>query len=292
MRFAFIHSMIAQKAGFGIASMCRVLDVTRQGYYAYAKALRRPPSDEDGALRKRIVEVHASSGRTYGSPRVYRELRREGFLAGKHRIERVMRAEGIVGMPRGHSRLTTRSNPDHAVAPNTLSRQFTASKPNERWVTDITYIWTDEGWCYLAAILDLFSRRVVGWQLSTSLSTELPLDALNRALLQRRPEGPLLHHSDRGCQYTSDQYRSRLAEVGISVSMSRRGNCWDNAVAESFFATLKTELIYSRRRWRSRIELRSALFEYLETFYNRRRLHSALKYRSPADFEAEYEAAA
>jgi transposase InsO family protein len=168
-----------------------------------------------------------------------------------------------------------------------LDRNFGASRPNQRWVTDITYVWTAEGWCYLAAILDLFSRSVVGWALDATLSTSLPLEALNRAVRRRRPAAGLMHHSDRGCQYTSAEYRGALAELGITVSMSRKGNCWDNAVAESFFATLKTELVYGRV-WQSREELRRAVFEYIEVFYNRQRLHSAIDYRTPAQAESDF----
>ncbi len=292
MRFAFIHAMVAEKAQFGIAPMCRVLEVTRAGYYAYRRSLESPRIAEEAALRERIAAAHAESRGTYGSPRILEQLRRNGEEVGKRRVERIMRGAGLVGTRRGRHKTTTRANPAHPVEPNVLDRDFTASRPNERWVTDITYIWTDEGWCYLAAILDLYSRAVVGWQLSSSLSTALPLDALRKALLRRRRDlGPLLHHSDRGCQYTSGDYRAALAAEGITVSMSRRGNCWDNAVAESFFATLKTELVY-QRRWATRLELRAALFDYLETFYNRTRLHSALDYRTPAEVEAEYDDAA
>jgi len=291
MRFAFIHAMVAEKAAFGIAPMCRALEVTRQGYYAYRRTLDSPRLAEEVAFQEHVAKIHAESRGTYGSPRIVEQLRREGFPASKRRVERAMRAAGIVAVRRARHKTTTRANPAHPVASNILDRDFTASRPDERWVTDITYVWTDEGWCYLAAILDLYSRSVVGWQLSSSLSTELPIDALNRALLRRRPAGRLLHHSDRGCQYTSTDYRRELAANGITVSMSRRGNCWDNAVAESFFATLKTELVY-RRRWSTRLELRNALFEYIESFYNRRRLHSALDYRTPAEVESEYRKAA
>ena len=193
-------------------------------------------------------------------------------------------------MPRKH-RKTTIQNPADSAAPNSLNRDFTASRPNERWVTDITYVWTSEGWSYLAVILDLFSRSVVGWALASTLETSLVERALDMAITQRCPEEGLVHHSDRGCQYTSHCYQTRLAELGIAVSMSRVGNCWDNAVAESFFATLKKELIH-RSAWSSRLELRSAVFEYLEVFYNRRRLHSFLGYKTPAQFEQEFAAAA
>jgi len=291
MRFAFIHAMIAEKAPFTITAMCSVLAVTRQGYHAYKRSLASPRLAKDVELQQRIARIHAESRGAYGSPRILEQLRREGFDASKRRVERTMRAAGIIGTPRARHKTTTRANAAHLAAPNVLERDFTASRPDERWVTDITYIWTDEGWCYLAAILDLFSRAVVGWQLSSSLSTALPLDALEKALMRRRPTvGGLLHHSDRGCQYTSADYRRALAERSITVSMSRRGNCWDNAVAESFFATLKTELVY-RRRWTTRLELRNALFDYIETFYNRRRLHSSLDYRTPAEVESEYRAA-
>lgn len=184
-------------------------------------------------------------------------------------------------------RCTTRRNPTHPAAENLLARDFTAKAPNERWVTDITYIWTDEGWCYLAVILDLFSRAVVGWALDATVSTDLPVAALRAALVRRRPARGLLHHSDRGCQYTSDRYRQELAAAGITASMSRVGNCWDNAVAESFFATLKTELV-ERHRWTGRLALRTALFDYIEVFYNRRRLHSAIAYKTPAQVETEH----
>lgn len=291
MRFAFIHALVAEKASFSISKMCRVFGVTRQGYYQYVRSLSSPRIAEEDRLRKKVVAIHEASGRRYGSPKVHRELRASGERVGKHAVERIMRGCGCVGTKRGRHKTTTRANPAHPVEPNVLDRDFTASRPNERWVTDITYIWTDEGWAYLAAILDLYSRVVVGWALSASLSTELPLDALNMALLRRRPKAGLLHHSDRGCQYTSAAYREALAARGIDVSMSRRGNCWDNAVAESFFATLKCELVYGQR-WTSRVQLRGALFTYLESFYNRRRLHSSLDYRTPAEVEAEYEAAA
>jgi putative transposase len=288
VRFAFVR---AEKAYFPIAAMCRLLGVRRQGYYAY---VNRPPSKRvaaDVALCAQVAEVFRETGETYGSPRVLRELQRQGQKVGKRRVERAMRGMGLTPpAPRLRCK-TTQRDPSHPVAPNELARDFQARRPNERWVTDITYVWTDQGWAYLAAILDLFSRRVVGWALSTSLSTQLPLDALGVALRHRRPEANLLHHSDRGCQYTSASYRKALNKQGITVSMSRKGNCWDNAVAESFFSTIKKELIH-RRRWRSLLELRNAVFEYVEVFYNRRRLHSFLNYKTPAEVEQQYAEAA
>ena len=288
MRFSFIH---AERASFPVAALCRVLDVTTQGYYAFIK---RPPSRravEEARLRERLKQLHVESRQTYGSPRMLRALRAEGIRESKRRIERALRALELRVKLRRRFHDTPKSDPSHAAAPNVLARRFEASRPDERWVTDITYLWTHQGWCYLAVILDLFSRAVVGWALDRTLSTELPLDALNMAIRRRRPRAGLLHHSDRGCQYTSREYREVLAQLGVDVSMSRTGNCWDNAVAESFFATMKTELFY-RHSWATIEELRSALFEYIEVFYNRRRLHSSLDYRTPAQTEEEFALAA
>jgi transposase InsO family protein len=288
VRFAFIH---AEKASFRVGAMCRLLEVTPQGYYAYVK---RPPSSRvraDVELCAATQEVFDESNATYGSPRVLRELHARGHRVGKRRVERAMRSMGLTPpRPRRHCKTTTRDLA-HPVAPNLLARNFDAQRPNQRWVTDITYIWTQDGWVYLAAILDLYSRAVVGWAIDTSLSTRLVLNALEAAVERRRPDAHLLHHSDRGCQYTSETYRGVLDALGITVSMSRKGNCWDNAVAESFFATLKGELIH-RRDWRDGHQVREAVFEYIETFYNRRRLHSSLNYKTPAQVEQEFELAA
>jgi putative transposase len=288
MKFGFIR---AQKAFFPVTALCRLLQVTRQGYYAFEK---RPPSQRtvnDAALNARVREEHELSERRYGSPRVHKALKRSGMRVGKTRVERAMRGMGLRARNSRNYRTTTKADPTHTPADNTLNRAFWATRPNERWVTDISYVWTDEGWCYLAAILDLFSRSVVGWALDATLSTKLPLAALDMALKRRGAVAGLLHHSDRGCQYTSAEYRGVLAAQRIEVSMSRKGNCWDNAVAESFFSTIKAELIHERR-WSSRLELRSAVFKYIEVFYNRRRLHSTLGYRTPMETESDYAALA
>jgi putative transposase len=288
VRFAFIH---AEKACFPVAAMCRLLEVSRQGYYAYANRPPSPRVERERNLCEAVRDVFETSGATYGSPRVLRVLRKAGMQVSKRRVERAMRGMGLrPPAPRRHVRTTTQDR-THPVAPNELARDFNATRPDERWVTDITYVWTREGWAYVAVLLDLFSRAVVGWAIDSSLSTALPLAALGSAVKRRRPSPGLLHHSDRGCQYTSTEYREVLANLGITVSMSRTGNCWDNAVAESFFSTLKAELIH-RRQWRDRNELRSALFEYIEVFYNRRRMHSSLDYRTPAEVELEYAQAA
>jgi transposase InsO family protein len=286
MKFAFIA---AEKA-FPVSAMCRLLGVTRQGYYAYAKrrARGRPAEVE---LQFQVKQAYEEGRGAYGSPRVLETLRQKGIRASKRRVERTMRGLGLQGRKRRRFRVTTKANPAHPVAPNLLNRDFTADRPNQRWVTDISYVWTDEGWCYLAAILDLFSRAVVGWALDTTLTTQLPLRALDMAVRRRVPGSSLLHHSDRGCQYTSQDYRRTLEDLGIDVSMSRKGNCWDNAVAESFFATIKNELIYGHR-WATRLELRAAVFDYIEIFYNRKRLHSTLGYKSPTQFETDHAAIA
>jgi putative transposase len=283
--------MRAEKANVPVAAMARVLGVTAQGYYAFVK---RPPSlrvRAEAELCEQVRTIFDESDATYGSPRVLRELRTRGYRTSKRRVERALRGMGLTPpRPRRHHKTTVRDLA-HPVAPNLLARDFGAQRPNERWVTDITYVWTDSGWVYLAAILDLFSRAVVGWSVDTTLSTKLPLTALEAAIRRRRPDAGLLHHSDRGCQYTSDEYRAALDALDVSVSMSRKGNCWDNAVAESFFSTLKVELIH-RRTWTDVHHVRQAVFEYVEVFYNRRRLHSSLGYKTPAQVEQEYAQAA
>ncbi len=260
--------------------------MSRQGYYASVSARGEERRRSEEELREQVRAIHDESRGTYGSPRVHAQLRASGVHVAKRRVERALRSMGLTARKRRHVRVTTRANARHPVAPNVLQRDFRATRPNERWVTDISYVWTNEGWCYLAVILDLYSRAVVGWALDTHLTTRLPLAALDAALRRRRPDGGLLHHSDRGCQYTSTDYQAALRRLGVVVSMSRKGNCWDNAVAESFFATIKEELVY-RRNWQGRNQLRSAVFEYIEVFYNRRRLHSALGYRAPIQFEQE-----
>lgn len=288
MRFSLVHG---EKASFPVAALCRVLDVSRQGYYAYAN---RPPSarvQTEAALCAATRDVFDAAHQRYGSPRVLEQLRKDGWRVSKRRVERAMRGMGLTPpTPRRH-RVTTVRRVEDLVAPNQLARDFTATRPNQRWVTDITYVWTHEGWAYVAVILDLFSRAVVGWAVDSSLSTRVALAAIDMAVRRRRPGNGLLHHSDRGCQYTSTVYRDRLKALGVVVSMSRTGNCWDNAVAESFFATLKNELVY-RRSWPNRSDLRTHLFEYIEGFYNRRRLHSSLDYKTPAEVEAVYNLAA
>lgn len=284
MRFAFIE---AERVNFPIAALCRLLNVTRQGYYAFRKHSEEPRLRRELSLHERVRALHDASAQRYGSPRVRRALRLEGVHVSKRRVERAMRGMGLVARAHRRFRVTTKSDENHLKLPNVLAREFTATAPNQRWVTDITYVWTTEGWCYVSVLLDLFSRAIVGWALDTTLATRLPLRALEMAVQRRRPATGLLHHSDRGCQYTSSEYRAELAKLGVVVSMSRKGNCWDNAVAESFFSTMKTELTH-RQTWSTRLELRNALFEYFEIFYNRQRLHSSLDYKTPAEVERDF----
>ena len=281
MRFAFID---VEKASYPMRVLCRVLEVSRSGYYTWR--FRKPSSRnlEDERLRPKIVEAFKTGRGTYGSPRVRSELVDQGFEIGRKRVARLMRELGLQGVCPRKFRVTTQSDHDHPIAENVLDRDFEATGPNEKWATDITYVYTGEGWLYLAVVMDLFSRRIVGWSTADHLKTELCLDALQMALDHRVGVEGLLHHSDRGVQYASDRYREALAAHGIECSMSRRANRWDNSVAESFFGTIKNELIY-RRPWSTREEARGAIGEYIEIFYNRIRRHSTIGDISPAKFE-------
>jgi putative transposase len=284
-RFRFIR---AQKAAYPIALLCRVLEVSRAGYYAWARRRLSGRARRDAELTEQIEQIHSHSRATYGAPRIHADLAAGGIRVGRKRVARLMRAAGLVGCRRGRRTVrTTVADPAATAAPNVVARHFHAVAPDRLWVGDITYVPTDEGWLYAAVLLDACSRRVVGWAIADHLRTDLALDALTMALTRRRPaagEGGLVHHTDRGCQYTAGRYRAVLTAHGVSCSMSRAGNCLDNAMAESFFATLKGELI-DRQRWPTRAAARRAIFEWIEVFYNRQRRHSALGYLSPAAFE-------
>ena len=275
---------------FHVRLMCRVLGLSPSGYYRWRKAAApcaRAIADERLMLNIRIA--YLESDETYGAPRVHRELCAQGHHVGKKRVARLMHVHHLVGRRPTRWTRTTDSAHAHPVAPNVLARQFDVNGIrvlNRAWVADITYVPTQEGFLFLAVILDLASRRVVGWAMQASLTAELALAALRMALAERRPEPGLVHHSDRGVQYASTAYQELLAAHGLEASMSRKGDCWDNAVAESFFATLELELI-ARHRWATRAEARGALFRYIATWYNTRRRHSSLAYRSPAAYERE-----
>ena len=285
MRFAFIAE---EKAAFPVRLLCRTLQVSRAGFYAWQG---RPPAaraQADARLGLEIAAIHAESRERYGSPRVHAELADRGCRISRKRVARLMRARGLAARRRRRVRVTTHSRHPFPVAPNVLARQFERPQPDRAWVTDITYIPTGEGWLYLAVLLDLCSRLAVGWAMSERLTDDLTLDALGMALARRCPPQGLLHHSDRGSQYASGDYQRVLAQHGIVGSMSHRGNCWDNAVAESFFATIKVELVHDAA-WATRAAARAELVEYLEVFYNGQRRHSALGYLSPRAFERQRE---
>lgn len=281
MRYQLIES---EKADCSIVRMCRLLGVSRSGYYAWRSRACSRRAAEDRDLAAVIARIHRSSRGTYGSPRICTELRDDGHDVGRRRVARLMKTQGLRGVPvRRFFRSKSEAEAVH-IEPNLLDRRFTASSPDEVWLADITYLWTSEGWLHLAVILDLFSRRVIGWAMSQSPDADLSVRALDMAIARRGASPGTLHHSDRGCQYTCGAYRNRLAEHAMKVSMSRRGDCWDNAVVESFFATLKRELAH-RSSWATREEARGDVFEYIEVFYNRIRRHTAIGSVSPEDFE-------
>ena len=287
MRFAFI---VAEKAAYPVRLLCRTLQVSRAGFYAWHTRPPAPRTRADERLGLEIAAIHAESRQRYGSPRVHAELADRGCRTSRKRVARLMRGRGLAARRRRRFRVTTHSRHPFPIAPNVLARQFERAVPDQAWVTDITYIPTGEGWLYLAVIVDLCSRFAVGWAMSERVTDDLTLDALGMALARRRPAAGLMHHSDRGSQYASGDYQRLLAQHGIVCSMSRRGDCWDNAVAESFFATVKVELVHDAA-WATRAAARTELFDYLELFYNGQRRHSALGYLSPRAFERRREQA-
>jgi transposase InsO family protein len=275
------------KEQHSIRKLCQVLQVSSSGYYDWAQRQSTPSGrvGEDQALVQKIRVIHQNSRATYGSPRIQRELREAGHGHSRRRIHRLMRQMGICGRQRRRYRLrTTDSNHEHPIAPNHLLQAPPINAPNQVWVADVTYIDTRQGWLFLAAILDLYSRKVVGWAMSEHNDTALVLAALTMALTQRRPPVSLLFHSDQGAPYASSSYRQALDRAGLRASMSRKGNCYDNAVIESFWSTLKWELVY-RHTFFTRAQAQAQIFDYIEVFYNRQRLHSSLAYHSPVDFE-------
>ncbi len=282
--------MRAHQASYPIATLCRVLGVSPSGYYAW---LGRPPSKRaraNAALQSRIEKIHERSRGTYGSPRIHAELAAEGERVGRNRVARLMRLAGLEGVSRRRGARTTRRDREARPAPDLVERDFVVTGPDRLWVADVTYIPTWAGFLYLAVVLDAWSRRVVGWSMASHLRTELVLEALNMALWQRRPEA-VIHHSDQGTQYTSIAFGLRCKEVGVRPSMGSAGDCFDNALCESFFATLECELL-DRRRFRTQAEAKMAIFEFIEGWYNPHRRHSALDYESPISYERRQKSAA
>lgn len=281
MKFKFID---AKKAEFPIRRMCKVMNVSQSGYFAWAGRPASPRQRQDMILLAHVRSAFAQSNGTYGSPRMTRDLQDSGFDIGRRRTARLMRENGLMARQKRRFKRTTDSHHAWPVAPNILDQEFTANAPDQKWGADISYIWTREGWLYLAIVMDLFARRVVGWAVSDRLHRGLALAALRKALLMRRPSKGLIHHSDRGSQYCSIDYQAELISHGIQISMSGKGNCYDNAMVETFFKTLKAEMIW-RTTFQTRAEATQAIAQYIDGFYNPVRRHSALDYRSPIQFE-------
>ncbi len=284
MRFAWIKQ---QAHHWPVTLMCELLEVSLGGYYGWT---RRPPSkrsEREAKVTEQIRQVHEASRGTYGSPRVTAELKAKGETVSENTVARYMRKAGVRSkIKRPFVPRTTDANHPHPVAKNLLDRDFTAAAPNRKWTCDITCLWTEQGWHYLAVVMDLFSRKIVGWSMKNHMKSDLASEALRMAIRHRKPGEGLLHHSDRGVQYACHDYQALLKEQGITCSMSRTGNCYDNAATESFFATLKTEHVY-HQRFASREGAESSVFEWIEVFYNRERRHSSLGYLSPVAFEAQ-----
>jgi len=281
MKYQFIAEHRHEHA---ITTMCRVLEVSLSGYYAWSK---RPPSQhsrEDAQLAEQVKTAFQANRRVYGSPRIHAELHAQGIHCAQKRVARLMREQGLFAQRPRHRTVTTKSEPDALVAPNLLQRDFSADQPNTKWVADTTYIWTAEGWLYLAVVLDLFSRMVVGWSMAAIQDATLVTQALHMAVARRRPQAGLLHHTDRGSTYTSESYQALLQREGMVVSMSRTADCYDNAAMESFFHSFKGECI-DCQSFQTRAQARSSTFDYIETFYNRTRRHSTLRYLSPLAYE-------
>jgi putative transposase len=270
---------------YALGMMCRALDVSRTGYHAYRTRETSDREKENRLLLEEIRAVHKVTRQSYGSPRMTRELRTQRKTLGRHRVARLMRKSGLGAKRKKRFRKTTDSNHSYPCAENLVAREFTVSAPNRVWVSDVTYIWTRERWLYLAVTLDLYSRKVVGWGMGTANDTNLVLRALRMAVTNRRPGADLIFHSDRGSTYAADDFAGDLKRLGITASMSRKGDCWDNAVAESFFSSFKTEWM-PEDGYETISEGMAEVFRYIEEFYNRKRLHSYLGYRSPATFEA------
>jgi transposase InsO family protein len=287
MRFDFIRE---HQETFEVGAMCGMLKVSRSGFYSWSSRPESPRSRETRRLTGLIRTIHQESRATYGSPRVHAELLSRGVPCGENRVARIMRDNEIRSKRKRRFRKTTDSKHKLPVAPNLLEQNFNASRPNEVWLADITYIPTAQGWLYLATVEDLYSRLEVGYAMSNSLETPLVIDALQMALNRRHPPAGLIHHSDRGSQYASKDYQKLLDKYGIRPSMSGKGNCYDNAPMESFFATLKTEMVH-HERFSTRAEARAKIFEFIEVFYNRSRRHSSLGYLSPAEYETAAEGA-
>jgi transposase InsO family protein len=286
MKYRFMQQQ--EEKGFCVGRMSKILGVSRSGYYRFLQAKPSCRQQEKERLIMKIKQIYEASRQTYGSPRIHAELKDQGETCSRPRVARLMRQAGIMAKMKKKFKITTKANAKAKAAPNLLQQDFTAEQPNQRWVADITYIWTLEGWLYLAAVLDLFSRRIVGLAMGERMTDDLVMAALEQALTHRKPLPGLMHHSDKGSQYTSQDFQKKLAENNITVSMSGTGNCYDNAAMESFFHTLKTEHVCFER-YQTREQAKQSIFEYVEVFYNRQRRHSTLNYQTPLRFEKNYQ---
>lgn len=273
---------------WSVERMAKILGVSRSGYYRYLQAKPSHRTQSNQALLEKIKQIHQDNRELYGSPRIHAALKQQGVVCGRHRVARLMKKNNIQAKIPKSYKVTTKVNPALSVAQNLLDQDFSAKRPNEKWVSDMTYIRTHEGWLYLAVILDLFSRRVVGMSMSASMTAELVIKAFNQAALHRNYPKEFIYHSDRGSQYASKAFQGLLKSHHILISMSSGGNCYDNAAMESFFHTLKTECVYLKKIYVTRKEAERDIFDYVETFYNPKRLHSTLKYLSPRVFEENY----
>lgn len=282
MRFAFIAK---HRGIWPVAWMCGALGVSRSGFHAWLTRVPSQRARDDEQIGPKVRASHIGSDRTYGARRVWHDLLADGISCGLHRVERLMRELGLRARPRRRG-LPKDQGERSVIAGNVLDRQFTADRPNQKWVADFTYIWTAEGWLYVAAVIDLFSRRVVGWSMSDSMTAQFVTDALIMAIWRRGKPDALMHHSDQGSQYTSEQFQRLMADNGVTCSMSRSGNVWDNAAMESFFSSLKTEKV-RKKVYRTRTQAKADVFDYIECFYNPTRRHSTLGYLSPIDFERQ-----
>jgi putative transposase len=281
VKYAFIQR---HEMKYPIEIMCCVLHASRSGYYGWRKGGVKPHHIRRQELLTKIKKIHEDSRGNYGSPRILRELRKDGVIVNHKTVEELMKKNGIQAKRRKKFKATTNSKHNLPIANNLLNREFKTSKPNQAWVGDITYIPTEEGWLYLATWIDLFSRKVVGWSMAPRMTSDIVVDAFRMALFRQKCQAPDIVHSDRGSQYASDAFRDEIKKYSCKQSMSRKGNCWDNAVAESFFGTLKNELVH-HEKYKTREQARLSIFDYIEVFYNKQRLHSHLNYVSPEEFE-------